>query len=103
MIDLIHPVDEFVHHALVHNGIDHQMKAGMIEQWRHVLQAARREVVDDIDFIAARNQTIGQMRADKSGSSCDQYVHNEGYSSMSSHGTYARLIFPSGGIGSNGK
>ena len=58
-------LDQPIHDAVVANRFVDELEVGMIDQVGNVVQAAGRQIVDDDDVLALRQQRLGQMTADE--------------------------------------
>ena len=59
-----------------------------------VVTPAGGEIVDDEDFVAAFEKAIGDVGADESGASSDQYVHDVLLTLCQGFGVFQQLFVP---------
>ena len=76
MEDDVGPDDrrEVGHPGGVGHVLDVELGAAL-ERGLEVLDASRREVVDDVHLVAARDERVGEMGADESGAAGDEGLH----------------------------
>jgi hypothetical protein len=73
MEDHVTLIDQFRGDGLVVNTLDCVMETRLAFEVLDVLDGARREIVDDVDFVAALDVSVSEMRSDKAGAACDKY------------------------------
>jgi hypothetical protein len=64
-------LDQFPEKRQVENGTLTKMKSVMAHQGLDIFQLPGAEVVQNGHFVTEREQTLGNMAADESGSACD--------------------------------
>jgi len=72
VIDHIRAVDHLRQQVLVLDGIDHVVEAFAWLEVLDVIDAARREIVEDVNLLALAQKFFGKMAADESGATGDQ-------------------------------
>jgi hypothetical protein len=73
MKDHVALIDQFRGYRLVTNALDGVMKAGMILQMPNVFNAARGQIVNDENLIAALQTCVRKMRSNKACPARNQY------------------------------
>ena len=75
MVDGADPADELVYQGPVQDRALDELDRRMIQYRGEVLLAARAQVVEDDDILAAAEQALGQMGADETGAAGDKRCH----------------------------
>ena len=75
VVDDVGPVDELGEDRRVLHLVDDDVQALVGPQVVEVLDAARREVVDDVDLVAALEQRLREVGTDEAGAAGDQCLH----------------------------
>jgi hypothetical protein len=73
MKDHVTLIDELRGHRVVVNGVDRVVKTRLAFEVLDVFDRSGGKIVDDVDFVAALNVSVSQMRSDETGAACDEY------------------------------
>ena len=79
MVDLVAAVDQLGHQLNIGAGVDDVVEAVVGLEVADVVDASRRQIVDDEDFVAAPEQLLGQVGADEAGAAGDEITHGDIY------------------------
>ena len=63
--DDVRAIDELGEHRFVGDGVDRVVKFGVRLEMGDVVDRPGREVVEGVDLVAAREERLGQVRADE--------------------------------------
>ena len=73
MEDYVALIDQLGSERMVVNRIDRVMKTRMTLEMLNVFDGAGGKIVDHVNFIAALDVSVAEMRADKTCATCNQY------------------------------
>ncbi len=92
-------VDQLGDRRTVVHALDRIVEARILPEVADVVDAARGEVVEDVDLIAARQAHVGQVGPDETRAACDQNTHEEWSPAVGSLST--RWLTPKGSASRN--
>jgi hypothetical protein len=75
MKDHVTLIDQLGSERMVVNGIDRVMKPWVLFEVLNVFDRAGRKIVDHVNFVAALDVSVAEMRTDKTRATCDKYSH----------------------------
>ena len=75
--DDIRSVHELGEHRFIGNAVDRVMELRMLFEMGDVVDRPRRQVVERIDLVAAREKGLGQVRTDKPGAAGYEDAHGK--------------------------
>ena len=75
MKDHVAAIDELGEQTLVVDGVDEVLEPGTSLEMRDVVERPGRQVVEDQDLVALREQGVGEVGADEPGSAGNQGTH----------------------------
>ena len=75
MKDAISLVHQFGDDLLIENGVDHPRELGILFQVLDVGEATGRQIIENGDTVAALQEPLAQVRANETGATGDQYMH----------------------------
>src|SRR6185369_10703755 len=75
VVDDVHRVDQLGGDGTVHHRVDDVVEFVVCFQVLDVVDATRGEVVEDVDFVAAAQELLGEVAADEAGATGDQIPH----------------------------